>query len=380
MQVANIIEEGRIGGPQIRNLMVASTLKKKNVEVTLIFPTKNSKDLKKQCNLLNVKYLSLSLREIKKSFFGVFMYVLLFPFEVIKLALIFKKKKYDLVHVSGGSLHNKGVFAAKLAGIKVIWELNDTYAPKIVKKIFSFTSRLANGFIFASEKTKKYYSQLIPNKRKIFLIQSPVNTNLFNPRAKLNTDKFFKNKKIKKKIVIGTVGNINPNKDHITFIKTATKLLSFEKELIFVIIGPVYNSQKNYFKYLLKFIKMNKIKNIHFIGSRKDIRPMLKKIDIYVCSSSNESSPLAVWEAMAMENPVISTNVGDISKFIKNGKNGYIVKVGNADSLANKIIKLLKNTKLRKQFGKYSRKIVRKKLNLDLCARYHQEAYFDMLV
>tara|TARA_B100000902_G_scaffold382277_1_gene419743 strand:+ start:1042 stop:1293 length:252 start_codon:yes stop_codon:yes gene_type:complete len=83
---------------------------------------------------------------------------------------------------------------------------------------------------------------------------------------------------------------------------------------------------------------------------------------------------------MAMENAVISTNVGDISKFIKNGKNGYIVKVGDANSLSLKIIKLLKDPKLRKQFGRFSRKIVRKKLNLDLCAHYHQKAYINMLI
>lgn len=380
MRVANIIEEGRIGGPHIRNLMVASALNKKKVEVTLIFPEENSNDLKKKCDLFNVKYLSLSLKTIKGSFSGFIIYVSLFLFEVIKLAWILRKKKYDIVHVSGGSLHSKGILAAKLAGIKVIWELNDTYAPKIVKNIFSVLSNLANGFIFASERTKKYYSKLIPSKQNFFLIQSPVNTNLFNPHAKLNIDKFFRNKKIQKKIIIGTVGNINPNKDHTTFIKTAAKLSSYEKKIIFVIVGPIYKSQRKYFNYLSRLIKKNKIFNVHFIGPRNDVRSILKKIDIYVCSSKNESSPLSVWEAMAMENAVVSTDVGDIGKFIKNGQNGYITKVGDAESLAKNISKLIKNPKLRKKFGGYSRKIVINKLNLDLCARYHQKAYLDMLI
>ena len=378
MRVANIIEEGRIGGPQIRNLMLASALKKKNVEITLIFPKENKKDLKKQCDLLNVKYLSLSLRTIKRSFLGFIIYLFLFPFEVIKLTWILKKKKYDVVHVSGGSLHTKGIFAAKLAGIKVLWELNDTYAPKIIKNIFSLVSNLANGFIFASERTKKYYSKLIPSKKKNFLIQSPVNTRLFSPHAKLNTDNFFKNKKIRNKIIIGTVGNINPNKDHATLIKTAAKLSSYEKKIEFIIVGPIYKSQKEYFYNLLKLIKNNKIFNIHFIGPRTDIRPILKKVDIYICSSNNESSPLSVWEAMAMENAVVSTDVGDIKKFIKTGKTGYIVKIGDTENLAKNIIKLIKSPKLRKKFGSSSRKIVRKKLNLDLCAYYHQKAYQNM--
>jgi hypothetical protein len=54
MLVANIIEDSRIAGPQIRNLKVAEALKKK-INITLIFPKKNSNKLKKQCNLFGIK-------------------------------------------------------------------------------------------------------------------------------------------------------------------------------------------------------------------------------------------------------------------------------------------------------------------------------------
>ena len=141
MRVANIIEEARIGGPQVRNLKVAKALKGK-IDVTLVFPKENSGILKKQCNLLGVKYLSLSLTTIKRGLIGILLYVFLFPFEVIMLAWILKKYNFDLVHVSGGCWQNKGIFAAKLARIKVIWELNDTYSPTIVRNIFSFLSHL----------------------------------------------------------------------------------------------------------------------------------------------------------------------------------------------------------------------------------------------
>ena len=166
MRVANIIEEARIGGPQIRNLNVAKVLKEK-IDITLVFPNKNSKAIKKQCNLLGVNYLSLSLTTINRSTLGILTYLFLFPFEVMMLAQLLKKHKFDLVHVSGGCWQSKGIFAAKLARIKVIWELNDTNSPFIVRIIFFFLSRLANGFIFASERTKIYYKKLIPNQKKI---------------------------------------------------------------------------------------------------------------------------------------------------------------------------------------------------------------------
>ena len=48
--------------------------------------------------------------------------------------------------------------------------------------------------------------------------------------------------------------------------------------------------------------------NIYFINSRRDVRPLLKRFDIYVCSSDNEASPLSVWEAMSMKKPIVSTD------------------------------------------------------------------------
>ena len=41
----------------------------------------------------------------------------------------------------------------------------------------------------------------------------------------------------------------------------------------------------------------------------------------------DKSSPLSVWEAMSMEKAIVSTDVGDIKKFINNGNNGLVVRV-----------------------------------------------------
>jgi glycosyltransferase involved in cell wall biosynthesis len=373
MRVANIIEEARIGGPQIRNLKVAKVLKE-NIEVTLVFPEENSKAIKKQCNLLGVNYLSLSLTTINRSMFGILVYLILFPFEVLMLARLFKKHKFDLVHVSGGCWQSKGIFAAKLARIKVIWELNDTNSPSIVRKIFFFLSRLANGFIFASERTKKYYKKFIPNKKKNFVIQSPVDVNLFNPNLDFPIDKSIR-KIIKKKIIVGTVTNINPIKDLERFISVAQKLSIYSNKVIFIVVGHIYTSQKEYYNNLILKIKHLKLRNFLFMNAREDVRSLLKSMDIYVCTSKNESSPLSVWEAMSMERAIVSKDVGDVSKFINNGVNGFIIKASNTDSLAESVKKLILNPKLRKKFGKKSRQIAKNKLDLNECGKLHSIAY-----
>ncbi len=376
MRVANIIEESRIGGPQIRNINIAKSLKGQ-IDVTLIFPKENSSALKRQCYYQGVKNISLSLTTIKKNMVGIFLYILFFPLEVIILARTLKKYSFDLVHVSGGSWQCKGIFAAKLAGIKVIWELNDTYSPAIVRKIFFFFSHLANGFIFASERTKKYYKKLIPINRKRFIIQSPVDIGYFNPRLNYPVDRFI-DKKIKKKIIIGTVANVNPVKDIKLFVEAAKELSFFSEKVIFIVVGRVYKSQKKYFKNLNSLIKRFFITNFYFLNAREDTRSLLKNMDIYVCTSKNESSPLSVWEAMSMEKAIISTNVGDVGRFIKNKVNGFIINVGRTDELTESIKKLIKQPKLRKKFGKISRQIAKNKLNLKNCSNLHAAAYKDI--
>jgi glycosyltransferase involved in cell wall biosynthesis len=374
IRVANIIEEGRIGGPQIRNLLVASALKKKKIEVTLIFPKDNSKKLEIYCKLNKIKYIKFSLITPKRNWVIFIKYLILFPFEVILLAYFLKKKQFDLVHVSGGSWQFKGVLAARLAFTKVVWELNDTYVPKLIRYIFRHLSCFASAFIFSSNRSRKYYEKLIFFNKFFFLIQSPVDTDFFNP-----ANQYYINNSLKKilnnKIVIGTLANISPVKDLMSLIKSAKLLSFYVDKIIFVVAGSVHRSQKKYFTNLNNKIKDLNIKNFFFLGSIKDVRPLLKKIDIYVCSSKNESSPLSVWEAMSMKKAIVSTNVGDVSKFVVNKTNGYIVKVNDEVMLANSIKKLIKNSSLRKKFGKVSRQIALKKLDIKICANLHVKAY-----
>ncbi|CAN1593331.1 RfaG Glycosyltransferase [Candidatus Pelagibacterales bacterium] len=378
IRIANIIEEGRVGGPQIRNLAVASALKKKKIHVTLIFPKKNSKELAIYCKLSKIKYLQLSLTTPKQDWTILIKYLILFPFEVISLAYFLKKKRFDLVHVSGGSWQFKGILAAKLSCTKVVWELNDTYVPQLIKYIFLPLSFLANAFIFASNSTKRYYEKLTPSNKLFFLIQSPVDTNFFNPAKRYPVSNSLQ-KILNKKIVIGTIANISPVKNLISLLKSAKQLSSYANKIIFIVVGSVYESQKKYFKNLNNVIKDLNIKNFFFIGSRKDVRPLLKKIDIYVCSSKNESSPLSVWEAMSMKKAIISTDVGDVGKFVVHKLNGLIVNVNDEIMLANNIKKLINNATLRKKFGKVSRQTAIKKLDLKICALAHIEAYNSII-
>jgi len=121
------------------------------------------------------------------------------------------------------------------------------------------------------------------------------------------------------------------------------------------------------------------VNNIEFVGGREDVRPLLKRFDVYVCSSNSESSPIAVWEAMAMELPIVSTDVGDVSVYVLDHKNGFVVPVHDAKLMANRVRHLARDKRLRTSMGCAARATVVEHLNIHVCAERHYDAYCRML-
>ena len=373
IRIANIIEDARIAGPQIRMIRIAPAIKN-TINTTILMPKKNSRELQKKCKELNIKYFSLSLTTLNKNLKSIIQYLIYFPNEVLALSRIMKKKNFDIIHVSGGSWQYKGVLAAKLANIKIIWHLNDTYIALPLRLIFNLLIPLVNGFIFSAERTKFYYFNNKKIQKPNFTIHPPVDTSQFNPFRKYHEDKQLI-RSWKSSIVVGTVCNINKNKDIETIIAAALLLKKKFNNVRFVILGPVLLNQKRYYKNLLKTCNELNLNNFEFIGKRNDIRSLVQRFDIFVMTSKFEAGPMALFEAMSMNKPIISTDVGDVKKFVKNGFNGFLFKVGDTKTLAKRIKLLIKDPKLRIKFGRNARKVIKDKLDIQICAKLHDAAY-----
>ena len=200
-----------------------------------------------------------------------------------------------------------------------------------------------------------------------------------NPNLDYPIEDFLNSLIQKKKIIIGTVANISPVKGLIFFLEVVKNLISYSNKVTFLIVGSVHNSQKKFYYNLLKIINKMGIKNIYFLGARSDIRPILKIIDIYLCTSKNESSPLSIWEAMSMEKAIVSTDVGDVSNFITNNESGFVIQEGDEATLTKHLIKLIKEPELRKNLGISARKIAKNNLDLKICTNLHLKMYETIL-
>lgn len=375
IRVANIIEEGRYGGPQARILAVAERLKPDGIESVIICPANESERFYAEVIKRRVPIRRLQLHRLSKSLHKIAQYILTFPEEVYFLYRLLELDKIDIVHCNSARQF-KGVVAGWLAGKKVIWHLNDTWNPTAILSFFYLAAQLADCFILSGKRVQEYYfDRYFMARKPSKIIHPPVDCDIFNP-GNVSPDQVVSTS-LGKKVV--TVGNINPAKGYEYFIEAASYLCAFDEPVKCVIVGSYYPPQRRYFQKLNSLVVDKKLVNVHFAGASDCVQSILKAADVFVCSSIFESGPMSVWEAMAMGKAIVSTDVGDVRQFIQDGVNGFVVPTKNSKALADKIDILLKDARLRESFGAKARATAVKYLDISICARKHAEFYRQVL-
>lgn len=83
--------------------------------------------------------------------------------------------------------------------------------------------------------------------------------------------------------------------------------------------------------------------------------------------------------AGAFKKPVVATDVGNFSEMVENGTTGFIVPPKNVNALAEAIIKLLKDDKLRQKMGENAYKTVKEKFSWDKIAQRTLQVYEEAI-
>jgi len=359
IKVLNIIEEGRGGGPLGRIRIVAHHLS--NSAHTIVVAPDDAFAYLESLKKANVPFIASALSPLTKAAGGLSKYLLSFFKEVRSLTKIIRKESPDVVHVNG-AYQFKGLLAARRAKVPVIWHMNDMYQPKSIHYAFKFFSRYADFFVFASERTKQYYEDISPQikHKKSVVISAPVDIKKFKPKE-------VRGRARNKPIDIATVGYINQHKG-IEYLIEAAKELG-NKGIRIHIVGPVLDSQKRYGARLKKESKG--LAHVLWHGF-KETSTFLRDMDLYVCSSIREASPMAVWEAMSTGIPIVSTDVGDVARILDKYNCGSIVPTHNGPALASAINDLLsEGTESLAQKGERSRLAAAENMSLEVvCDQY----------
>jgi glycosyltransferase involved in cell wall biosynthesis len=89
--------------------------------------------------------------------------------------------------------------------------------------------------------------------------------------------------------------------------------------------------------------------SVRWLGLRRDMPALLDAADGFVLASAWEGMPLAVGEAMAMEKPVVATDVGGVRELV--GEAGVIVPAKNPERLAEAMLEMMRRTDEERRAG-----------------------------
>jgi glycosyltransferase involved in cell wall biosynthesis len=103
---------------------------------------------------------------------------------------------------------------------------------------------------------------------------------------------------------------------------------------------------------------------VRYLGVRDDVRGEIIEADCVVLPSYREGTPRSLLEAAAVGRPLIATDVPGCREVVENGKNGFLCKVKDAQSLAeNMSSMLLLSDDERHHMGLYGRKKMERQYN-----------------
>ncbi len=171
-----------------------------------------------------------------------------------------------------------------------------------------------------------------------------------NPRVKLG---FTKNDRI-----ILTVNRLHPRKRIDLLIRAMPIVLAKTPNAKTVIVGS--GPEEKNLKDLVKTLGLNN--SIVFTGfvSQTDINSYYESCDLYVHLAKQEPFGLTLIEAQAFGKPVITVAEGGPKENILENETGFFID-SNIKELANRIIQLLQDDKLRIQFGEKAKKYIKEK-------------------
>lgn len=160
--------------------------------------------------------------------------------------------------------------------------------------------------------------------------------------------------RMKKYVTIGTIANFRKEKNYPFLIKTFSILNQKHPNLRLICVGGGTLLQE--MKHLAELLEVES--QIIFTGYTDDIISYLRLMDLFVLCSERESFPNVLLQAMSMEVPVLSTNVGGCLEIVKHGKNGMTYPSNDVGAFVSTLEIMIQNRSFASELAANGRKTI----------------------
>lgn len=307
----------------------------------------------------------------------------------IELARLFRRRRYDLVHTHTSKAGFVGRLAGRLAGVPVVAHTAHGFffhenMPPLQRRLFEGLERLAAGWtdlLFLQSREDYEYvlaSGMMPPARVRYL-GNGIDLSAFDItrwdrpwERQFLRQTFFGDGDY---IVALMVAFMIERKGHIYLLRALEKM-GEERERLRVLLvgdGPLEESLRGFVR------DAGLERHVVFAGYREDIPRLLAGADIYVLPSLSEGMPRSILEAMAMELPVITSDIRGCRELVVDGETGLLVPPADAGALAEALCRLAGDADLRRRMGEAGRQRVQQEFDERLVFQRLEEGYRDIL-
>jgi glycosyltransferase involved in cell wall biosynthesis len=381
MHVLSIIHYPVFGGPHNRNLRLAPVLAERGVRTTVLLPDEpgNAAD---RLRAGGVEVAQLSLRRIRATRNLVTHARLIggFPGQIRELRQLIARQGIDLVQLNGLA-NPHGAIAAGGIGVPVVWQILDTYTPKVLRQVLApVVRRYADAVMCTGARVAEEHPGMTRQPERLVTFYPPVDTDLFQPDPAVRSTVRDELGLTGASLVIGTVGNINLQKGHDDFVRAAALVKSSVPDAKVLLLGATHENHRDFIESLWRLateLGLELGRDLISLDPTGRVHELVQAMDVFWMTPrpNSEGIPTVMEEAMALELPVVTFDVGSIAELVEHGRTGYVVQSRNPTDIARWTIEELLDPARRAELGRQGRRFIKDNASLTACAERHIQAY-----
>jgi glycosyltransferase involved in cell wall biosynthesis len=348
IRVARVIARLNIGGPAQHTILLTAGLDRTRFETTLVTGVVGQAEgdftnaaRTRGVNPIVIPELGRSIRPARDLI------------ALVKLVRLFRQFRPDIVHTHTAKAGTLGRLAARVAGVPVTihtfhGHVLDGYFPPAVTRAFvgmeRTLARMTDRLVTVSPRLKTQLLAMgIGRPDQVEVIPLGLDLERFR-RCRPEVPTLGPSLGLAPGTpLLGIVGRLVPIKDHATLFQALALLPPSDAPAHLAVIGD--GEERARLESLAG--RLGLAPRIHFLGWRIDLESILNELDVVICASKNEGTPVALIEAMAAGVPVLSTDVGGVADLVAHAETGWLVPPGDPPAMAGGIRHLLDDRALR---------------------------------
>jgi len=178
--------------------------------------------------------------------------------------------------------------------------------------------------------------------------------------------------------LVSTLANIRSIKGIDILVRAAQHVCEKFRNVIFLVVGSVLEPQ-TMADLRTQVETLQLADNFRFVGALANPFPVLRTSNVFCLPSRNEGFSNALIEAMGCALPSVATRVGGNAEALKEGESGYLVASEDAEAMADRILRLLRDPVMARRMGEVARETVKARFSMDAMMNRLMGIYDELL-